>query len=69
MDNPIPASDKSEVWKRMAAGGLEDHPLIISTIESLLEKTYEIEDDSEREKMLKETFKKGVELFMLALWC
>ena len=62
MDNPNPATEKSEVWKKMAAGGLEDHPLIISTIESLLEKTHEIEDDSEREKMLKETFKKGVEL-------
>ena len=62
MDNPNPASEKSEVWKKMAEGGLEDHPELISTFESLLEKTVDIQDDTAREKILKETFKKGVEL-------
>ena len=62
MANPNPASEKSEVWKKMAEGGLEDHPELISTFESLLEKTVDIQDDTAREKILKETFKKGVEL-------
>ena len=56
----------------VAVGGLQKiygevkdslDPIIISSIESLIEKTYDaLQDDEDRKQLFEETFKRGVEL-------
>ena len=61
MDNPNPPADS--VLQKMNDEFKDTlDPLIVSSIESLLEKTYSLQDDGERKQLLEETFKRGVEL-------